>query len=69
MCQILRMRPNLIVDTRSVPVDGEAVLRIPDLTLVKKLIHHVKARHYLDVDLVRMACMLEELISEKNRCG
>ena len=61
------MRPSLTVDTRSIPLDGEAVLRIPYMTLVRKLVtvHHVKAKHFLDVDLVKIACILEELASEK----
>ena len=60
----MELRPSLGIDMKSVPPEGEAILQISDKTLVRKLIFHLKGHHFLDVEFIRLACILEELISE-----
>ena len=64
-CPVLRLRQEVVVDSDSIPVEGETCLEIPDSTLVNKLIFHMKARHYLKTDFARLVLMLEDLASEK----
>ena len=40
-CPVVSLRPNLGIDMKSFPPEGEAILQISDKTLVQKLIFHL----------------------------
>ena len=62
MCPLIEYRP--VINLESEHSLNEIDLQLIDVDLIRKLIGHLKSNHYIDPEMIRLSCQLQEILKE-----